>query len=189
MEDAESDEALMLRYQAGDSAAFDALYARHRGGLFRFINRQCRTREHGEELFQEVWMNLIEARGRYRVEAQFRTWLFTLAHHRLMDYFRRHARRELALFEQDGEGPALSLVVGSRVDEPQIRAEASEQGAAILRVLDSLPAPQREAFLLHEEGGLDVAAIAATAGIGVEAAKSRLRYALAKLRAGLKDYA
>jgi RNA polymerase sigma-70 factor (ECF subfamily) len=80
-------------------------------------------------------------------------------------------------------------VVGSRVDEPQIRAEASEQGAAILRVLDSLPAPQREAFLLHEEGGLDVAAIAAAAGIGVEAAKSRLRYALAKLRAGLKDYA
>ena len=189
MHDADNDESLMLRYQAGDAAAFDALYARHRSGLFRFISRQCRTREHAEELFQEVWMNLIQARERYRVEAQFRTWLYTLAHNRLMDYFRRHARSEVALFERDGEEPALSLVAASRVDEPQIRAEASEQGAAILRVLNTLPAPQREAFLLHEEGGLGVEEIAAAAGIGFEAAKSRLRYAIAKLREGLKEYA
>ncbi len=189
MHEADTDESLMLRYQAGDAAAFDELYARHRSGLFRFITRQCRTREHAEELFQEVWMNLIQARERYRVEAQFRTWLYTLAHNKLMDYFRRHARSEVALFERDGEEPALNLVVGSRVDEPQVRAESREQGAAILRVLDELPAPQREAFLLHEEGGLGVEQIAAAAGISFEAAKSRLRYAFAKLREGLKEYA
>ena len=62
----------------------------HRGGLFRFIVRQCSLRSQAEELFQEVWMNLIQARSRYRVDAQFRTYLYTLAHNRLIDYFRRH---------------------------------------------------------------------------------------------------
>jgi len=187
---ADTDESLMLRYQSGDAGAFDVLYARHRSGLFRFITRQCHSPSHAEELFQEVWMSLIQARDRYRVEAQFRTWLFTIAHNKLMDYFRRHARADVKLFErEDGEEPALSLVVGSRVDEPDVKAQSKEQGEAILRVLASLPAPQREAFLLYEEGGLGIDEIAAAAGISFEAAKSRLRYAIAKLRAGLQEYA
>ncbi|MBL0125493.1 MAG: sigma-70 family RNA polymerase sigma factor [Betaproteobacteria bacterium] len=192
--DETSDEALMLRYQAGDAGAFDDLYARHRGGLFRFIGRQCRTREHAEELFQEVWMNLIQARDRYRVEAQFRTYLFTLAHNKLMDYFRRHGRVELTLFERDsdiegGKENAIDRLVASRVDEPMVRAESQQQSAAILRAIEGLPAPQREAFLLHEEGGLSVEDIAEATGCTFEAAKSRLRYAIAKLRDGLQEYA
>ncbi len=179
----------MLRYQAGDAGAFDELYARHRGGLFRFIGRQCRTREHAEELFQDVWMNLIQARERYRVEAQFRTYLFTLAHNKLMDYFRRHGRVELTLYESNDEESAVDRLVASRVDEPLVRAQATEQSAAILRAIEGLPAPQREAFLLHEEGGLSVEDIAAATGCSFEAAKSRLRYAFGKLREGLKEYA
>jgi RNA polymerase sigma-70 factor (ECF subfamily) len=189
MHDNDSDEALMLRYQAGDAGAFDALYARHRGGLFRFIGRQCRTREHAEELFQEVWMSLIQARMRYRVEAQFRTYLFTLAHNKLMDYFRRHGRVELTLYERDDGENAVDQLMGSRVDEPLVRTESSQQSAAILRAIDGLPAPQREVFLLHEEGGLSVEDIAAATGCTFEAAKSRLRYAIARLREGLKEYA
>ena len=187
--DETSDEGLMLRYQAGDAGAFDVLYARHRGGLFRFITRQCRAREHAEELFQEVWMNLIQARDRYRVEAQFRTYLFTIAHHKLMDYFRRHGRVELTLYEFDDEDSVSDRLAASRVDEPMVRAESHQQAAAILRAIESLPAPQREAFLLYEEGGMSVAEIAAATRCSFEAAKSRLRYAIAKLREGLKEYA
>ena len=187
--DEASDEALMLRYQAGDAGAFDLLYARHRGGLFRFITRQCRAREHAEELFQEVWMNLIQARERYRDEAQFRTYLFTIAHNKLMDYFRRHGRVELRLYEFDGEESAVDQLATSRVDEPLVRAESQRQGAAILRAIEALPAPQREAFLLHEEGGFSIEEIAATVGCNAETAKSRLRYAVAKLREQLRKYA
>ena len=137
-------------------------------------------------------MNLIQARERYRVEAQFRTYLFTLAHNKLMDYFRRHGRVELTLFEHDGEDgreTAIDRLAASRVDEPLVRAESQQQSAAILRAIDGLPAPQREAFLLHEEGGLSVEDIAAATGCSFEAAKSRLRYAIAKLREGLREYA
>ena len=181
----DNDEDLMLRYQAGDAAAFDRLYARHRGGLFRFILRQCKARSHAEELFQDVWMNLIQARERYRVEAQFRTWLYTLAHNRLIDYYRSASRPDAVLFDNDENLPEPAA---SRVEEPHVQAAAREQGAQILRLVEALPAPQREAFLLHEEGGLSVEEIAAATGVSFEAAKSRLRYAVAKLREGLKEF-
>ena len=191
MSDEHSDEAFMLRYQAGDAAAFDELYARHRGALFRFITRQCRVREHAEEIFQDVWMSLIQAADRYRVEAQFRTWLYTLAHNKLMDYFRSNVRAEAVLYEVkdiDGETETIDGVA-SRIEEPHVQAESREQGNAILRLLAALPAPQREAFLLYEEGGLSVEEIAEATGVSFEAAKSRLRYAVAKLRKGLAEYA
>ena len=181
----DNDEDLMLRYLAGDAAAFDRLYARHRGGLFRFILRQCKARSHAEELFQDVWMNLIQARERYRVEAQFRTWLYPLAHNRLIDYYRSASRPDAVLFDSDENLPETAA---SRVEEPHVQAAAREQGAEILRLVEALPAPQREAFLLHEEGGLSVEEIAAATGVSFEAAKSRLRYAVAKLREGLKEF-
>ena len=191
MSDDDSDETLMLRYQAGDAAAFDQLYARHRGPLFRFITRQCRVRERAEEIFQDVWMSLIQAAERYRVEAKFRTYLYTLAHNKLMDTFRRNSRAEASLVDATGADGEVETIdhAGSRTQEPQVQAEAREQGTAILRLLEALPAPQREAFLLHEESGMSVEEIAQATGVSFEAAKSRLRYAVAKLREGLTTYA
>ncbi len=190
MTDEISDEALMLRYQTGDAAAFDELYARHHGGLYRFITRQCRVRERAEEIFQDVWMSLIQAAERYRVEAQFRTWLYTMAHNKLMDYFRGNARAEAVLYEVvDADGDvATNDGIATRTGEPLVQAESRQQGEAILRLLAALPAPQREAFLLYEEGGLSIEEIAQATGVSFEAAKSRLRYAVAKLREGLAEY-
>jgi RNA polymerase sigma factor (sigma-70 family) len=93
------------------------------------------------------------------------------------------------LFETDDDAPVMQNAAASRTEEPHVRAEASEQGAAILKLLEALPAPQREAFLLYEEGGLSVEEIAGATGVTFEAAKSRLRYAVAKLREGLQEYA
>ncbi len=181
-----SDEALMLRYQGGDAAAFDELYARHRIGLHRFIARQCRLAGRVDEIFQDTWMSLIAAAPRYRVEAQFRTWLFTIAHNKLMDHFRAHSKAEAHLYEVK-EDETIDAP-GNRTEEPQVQNEANQARAAILAALDSLPPPQREAFLLHEEGGLSVEEIARATGVSHEAAKSRLRYAVAKLRERLKDH-
>ena len=177
----------MLRYQSGDAAAFDELYARHRGGLYRFILRQGRLGDHAEELFQDVWMNLIKARHGYRVEAQFRTWLYTLARNRVLDHFRGDARA-FAVMREAGEDEDLENVAGSRVAQPEVQSESREQGEAIVKLLESLPAPQREAFLMYQEGGLAIEQIAAATGVSFEAAKSRLRYAVAKLREGLQEY-
>ena len=189
--DSDSDETLMLRYRDGDAAAFDLLYARHKTPLFRFISHQCRQAERTQEIFQEVWMKVIGARDRYRPDenAQFRTWLFTIARNAVMDHFRSQARGDAELFENDEEESVVVQLPAPRTELPEVRAASREQGEAILKALEALPAPQREAFLLYEEGGLSVEEIAKAAGISFEAAKSRLRYAVAKLREGLREYA
>lgn len=186
MEAVPSDEDLMLRFSGGDAAAFDALYARHRGGVFRYLLRHCRNHAAAEELFQDIWMNLVQARSRYRVEAKFTTYLYTLAHNRLMDHFRRGKGRELVSLDQEEDDP-VDLAASATV-QPERAAQSREQARRLIELVAALPAVQRQVFLLHEEGGLSLEEIAAVTGANREAVKSRLRYALAKLREGMKDY-
>jgi RNA polymerase sigma-70 factor (ECF subfamily) len=178
------DEELMLRYRDGDASAFDALYSRHRTGLFRFILRQCPSRGEAEEIFQEVWMRLIEARARYRVEARFSTYLYHIAVNRLIDRSRRKANASTASLEDPACADRLAL--SSAAEDPLRQAAARQEAARVLRALGDLPPEQREAFLLHEEGGLSVGEIAEVTKVGPETAKSRLRYALQKLRQALE---
>jgi RNA polymerase sigma factor (sigma-70 family) len=79
----------------GDAAAFDALYARHKGGVYRYLLRQCRQGGVADELFQDVWMNLIRARASYAPTAKFTTWLYRMAHNRLVDHYRASAHLTL----------------------------------------------------------------------------------------------
>lgn len=179
------DEELMLRYRDGDASAFDALYGRHRAGLFRFILRQCPRRGEAEEIFQEVWMKLIEARSRYRVEARFSTYLYRIAINRLIDRSRRKSNAPAVPLD-DPDCPENSAVA-SAAEDPLRQAAAREQGARLLAALAELPAEQRDAFLLREEGGLSLGEIAEVTKVGPETAKSRLRYALQKLRQALGE--
>jgi len=172
------DEELMLAYGRGDAGAFDTLYKRHRGALYRFILRAIKQRAAAEELFQEAWIRVIEARSRYAPQARFTTWLYTIAHNLLVDHWRR---KGLALVSLDAED------VPSESANPARQAEGREALARFLQALEGLPAAQREAFLLHEEAGLSVVEIAKVTGAGEEAAKSRLRYAMAKLKAAVDD--
>jgi RNA polymerase sigma factor (sigma-70 family) len=186
--DGPGDETLMLAYAAGDAGAFDAMYARHRGGVYRYLVRHCGNAGTADELFQDVWMSVIRARATYTPSAKFTTWLYRIAHNRLVDHWRTHARADFVAADGDGDAAdPLACVPGARGDEPEVRAGARQQAARIDVALTRLPAEQREAFLLHQEGGLALADIAALTGAGIETVKSRLRYALAKLRLELAD--
>ena len=178
------DEQLMLAYRGGDAAAFEELYRRHKGGLFRFVTRSVRDRAVAEELYQEIWMRAIEARGRYEVQAKFSTWLYTIAHNRLVDHWRK---RGLSLVSLDAEEGAAPEPAGNPGDEPQRIAEAKQGLARFMRALEALPPAQREAFLLHHEAEMSVAEIARATGANEEAAKSRLRYAFTKLKEAMGD--
>ncbi|MEI7970215.1 MAG: RNA polymerase sigma factor [Betaproteobacteria bacterium] len=179
------DETLMLRYAAGDAGAFAILYARHRGGLYRFCLRMAGDRGRAEEVFQDAWVNLIQASGRYRVEARFVTFLYQIARNRMIDVLRRDGRNAFSLDDEQGESLAASLEADPG-DEPHRMLERKETARRIQGALDALPAAQREAFLLHEEGELTLEEIAALTGTGRETVKSRLRYALGRLRDALR---
>jgi RNA polymerase sigma-70 factor (ECF subfamily) len=181
------DEHLMMAYAAGDAAAFDALYERHKGGVYRYLVRHCGNAGTADELFQDVWMNVIRVRATYEPTAKFTTWLYRIAHNRLIDHWRATGRAEFVSAGVDDVDDPLDGIPGARTDEPDVRMSAGEIGARIKQALAALPAAQREAFLLHQEGELELSEIAELTGAGVETVKSRIRYAQAKLRAELGD--
>jgi RNA polymerase sigma-70 factor (ECF subfamily) len=169
----------MQAYAGGDAAAFEALYRRHKDPLYRYFLRHLASPDHAAELFQDVWKNLIQARARYRPDAPFGAFLFKLAHNRLMDHFR--AQRPTTEVPEDLPAPEHE-----RPDHAVARhAEASR----LLRALSLLPPEQREVIVLREERELTLEQIAEIQGVGRETVKSRLRYALAKLREVLDDAA
>src|SRR6185295_9711504 len=185
MNESATDEELMLRYRDGDAQAFALLYERHKGPLYRYVTRLARPTAVAEELFQDIWMNVIRARASYEVRAKFTTWLYRLAHNRVVDHYRR-ARLPLAI-DDDPEQPLLEQVPDEAMREPENELERRRLARRLTQALATLPDAQREVFLLREEGGLSLEEIATIVDIDIEAAKSRLRYAIAKLRRALAE--
>jgi RNA polymerase sigma-70 factor (ECF subfamily) len=201
-DESESDDALMRAFARGDAAAFERLYARHQGALYRFLRRllgrtaaaQC------DEVYQDTWLRVVHSRERWAPQgASFRTWLFTLAHHRAIDVLRQSGREvSSSAVDDDGEEREPWQPAGDAEawrDWPAVASTSVEDGAfwraagqRLLDCLDTLPAVQRSAFLLHHEDGLTLEELARTLGVGFETAKSRLRYAMSKLRTCMGAY-
>ena len=183
----------MLAYRDGEAPAFEALYARHRARLYRYVLHQCGRREAADELFQEIWMSVIRARSGYEVTAKFSTWLYKIAHNRVIDFFRASGRlAELAAadIDADEDDPLpdpLERIAGPAGEQPEKQLERRELAGRLLAAVDALPMAQREAFLLAAEGGLTTEEIGRATGCGFETAKSRLRYAYGRLRQLLGD--
>jgi len=194
------DDTLMAAYARGEAIAFEHLYERHRTALYRFVRRLLGTAlaAQADEVFQDTWLRVVQARARWQPQgASFRTWLFTLAHHRAIDLLRRSGR-EVALdaFEgEDGEPwqpdaaawqhwPAPAAA-GPQADELTFWRRAGER---LLGCLDELPLPQRSAFLLHHDDGFALDEVAKALEVGFETAKTRLRYAMSKLRTCMGAY-
>ena len=187
----DADALLMLAYARGDNPAFDRLYERHRGGTYRFFLRSVRDPALAKELLQDLWMSLVRVRATYQIQARFTTWLYRMAHNRLIDHYRRSSVVELVALDADGDDAADGGSPGGVADagpQPDQSAAGRQAARHLLALVDALPAAQREAFLLQEEGGLSLEQIGAATGAGVETVKSRLRYAITRLRAGMKEH-
>lgn len=170
----------MMRYRSGDVAAFEMLYRRHKDPLYRTLLRGCHNEATAAELFQETWAALIRTRDAYEVRAKFTTYLYRIAHNKLIDSLRmmRHPTESL------GDDSALAA---PEHQQPENETESAAIGQRVVSSLMQLPLEQREAFLLKEEGGLSLEEIATATGVGRETVKSRLRYAITKLRQELSD--
>jgi RNA polymerase sigma-70 factor (ECF subfamily) len=180
MDHAPDDSALMLRYGDGDTGAFELLYSRHKDAVYRYLLRLSGHPETAEDVFQEVWGKIIKARSSYRPTAKFTTFLYRVAHNCFIDHARRNKRHAgNTPFE-----PELHSDPGESLETLTERSLARER---LEQALAGLPDEQRDAFLLYEEGGLSVDQIAAVTGCNRETAKSRLRYAVNKLRVAIDE--
>ncbi|MCX8116012.1 MAG: RNA polymerase sigma factor [Burkholderiaceae bacterium] len=184
------DEELMLAYAAGDAAAFAQLYDRHARAVYRFLLRSLRHPQLADDLLQETWMAVIRNAAGYAPRARFATWLYGIARSKLIDHWRR-ADPATSLDEPIANDPDASLVDHIAADaafQPEVQALSRAQARAFVDAVEALPPVQREAFLLHVEGGLTLEEIANLTQVGAETVKSRLRYAMSKLRAAMEDW-
>jgi len=179
----DEDAQLMLAYARGEMRAFETLYSRHRGALYRYLTRQVRDGEIANDLFQEVWSRVIVNRARYEPRAKFRTFLFTLAHNCFIDHCRRTKARPGGMGIDDAD--AADLLPAPEESQPDTAVAREEATSRYRAALAELPAEQRDVYLLHEESDLSLEEIARVTGVGAETAKSRLRYAVHKLKAAL----
>lgn len=178
LEPVTSDEELMLAYGRGEVRAFEVLYARHRGTLFRFIARSVKDRAVVDELFQETWSRVIAARTRYRPDARFTTYVMQIAHNLIVDHF----RRSRPVVQGEAAERALDELAAPPAERPDAVLGEFEQARRLQLALEALPEDQRLAFVMRMEQGMGVEEIAQATGVGHETAKSRLRYAFARIR-------
>jgi RNA polymerase sigma-70 factor (ECF subfamily) len=185
MNDTFDDHALMTAYRDGDANAFEILYRRHKGPVYRYLLRQCNNPAIAEEIFHEAWLGLIKAKDRYEPTAKFTTYLYHLAHNRLIDYYRRQAAGIPISYDDDPD-PLMERQADVAEHEPENELDRQRLAKKLLGLIADLPDAQREAFLLREEAGMSIEEIAVATGVNAETAKSRLRYAVAKLRSGMQ---
>jgi RNA polymerase sigma-70 factor, ECF subfamily len=181
----DEDAQLMLAYAKGEMRAFETLYSRHRGALYRYLVRHARDGEIANDLFQEVWSRVIVNRARYEPRAKFRTFLFTLAHNCFIDHCRRVKSRPAGA--SIDEADAADLLAADYNLQPEATLEREEASRRYRAALAALPPEQRDVYLLHEEADLSLEEIARVTGVGAETAKSRLRYAVGKLKTALNE--
>lgn len=173
----ESDDQLMGAYSRGHIKAFDKLYGRYKQPLFAYFARNCRQDGIASELYQDVWLRVISSASSYNGKGKFRSWLFTLAHNRLVDFYRSSDNQVI----KEELGPEH---VSSRSVEEQVEVDSLKD--KLDQVVQSLPLEQKTVFYLREEAGFALREIAEIQGISLEAAKSRLRYAYKRLRDNLE---
>ncbi|RJO71886.1 MAG: RNA polymerase sigma factor [Myxococcales bacterium] len=168
-----TDEALMAAYVAGDSEAFDELFARYAPILLRVMRRQLPREADAHDLVQETFLQLHRARHDFKLDARLKPWLFTIAINLKREHFRRQKRRP--------ETP-LDLETGH---EPSVEAhdiEHDDEARRVQEALGRLNDDQREVITLHWMEGFSFPEIAAMVGASLSAVKVRAHRGYEKLK-------
>ena len=188
----DADEDLMVRYQQGEVRAFEILLGRHRKTVFNFILRYVGDKETAEDLLQETFMRVIKGADAYKRQAKFTTWLYTIARNLCVDQTRRrkhrkHASLDAPMGSDDDSGTLLDVVASGEMasDRKSVNKQLYQrlQGA-----IGALSEEQREVFLMREFLDMPFKQIADVVGVPENTVKSRMRYALEKLRLDLDEY-
>jgi len=189
-----TDETLMVRYQRGDRQAFAALVRRHHRPLYNFVLRQLHKPAAAEDVTQEVFLRVVQNANEFKHEARFSTWVYTIARNLCIDHLRKAVHRRHPSLDQplgpgDDARPLGDGIADAHPSTSAERAVASSQMMTILvQAIESLPEEQREVFLLREVANLPFKEIAEVTDVSENTVKSRMRYALDRLRARLADF-
>ncbi|MBC8132862.1 MAG: sigma-70 family RNA polymerase sigma factor [Deltaproteobacteria bacterium] len=205
----------MAAYQRGDVAAFDELVTRHERPLYAFLRRFVGDAATAEDLLQEVFLRVVNAAGGWKDDAKVATWIYTIARNLCTDQARRAVHRKALSLDAPARAPGEDGSTGTRGDhiaagqtagdgisggdatagglpgqaaQGEAAAMNRQLGGQIDRAVNLLPEDQREVFLMREVMDMPFADIARAVGASEATVKSRMRYALEKLRQALTDF-
>ncbi|MCC7537416.1 MAG: RNA polymerase sigma factor [Deltaproteobacteria bacterium] len=184
------DHELFERFRDGDVAAFETLLRRHRRTIHAFISRYLRDRQQADDVYQEVLLRVVARADDFRGSSKFTTWLFSIARNLCIDAARRAVHRDHVSLDQPGQGGAAALVERVASQRPGVDRDAiaRELRRRVHDALGTLPEEQLEVFLLRETDCLSFGEIAVVVGAPEATVKSRMRYALGRLRDALADF-
>src|SRR5215470_544740 len=182
----DADEDLMVLYQKGEVRAFELLLTRHRKPVYNFILRFVGDKETAEDLLQEAFMRVIKGAEAYKRQAKFTTWLYTIARNLCVDQTRRrkhrkHASLDAPMDTSDDSGSLMDVL-------PSNEMASDRKSETMQRAISALSDEQREVFLMREFLDMPFKQIADVVGVPENTVKSRMRYALEKLRLELDEY-
>lgn len=188
----DADEDLMVLYQRGEVRAFEVLLSRHRKPVYNFILRFVGDKETAEDLLQEAFMRVIKGAEAYKRQAKFTTWLYTIARNLCVDQTRRrkhrkHASLDAPMDASDDAGTLLDVIPSNEMasDRKSVNKQLHQ---TMQRAIEALSDEQREVFLMREFLDMPFRQIADVVGVPENTVKSRMRYALEKLRLELDEY-
>jgi RNA polymerase sigma-70 factor (ECF subfamily) len=183
----------MLRYQRGDASAFAELVRRHKTPVYNFVLRQLRSTAAAEDVTQEAFLRVVQRVAEFKHEARFSTWLYTIARNLCIDAARKNRLRmhpSLDAPANDDGSRSLHETIADRSPDVDVgrAAEWTKIRHSIVIAVDALPDEQREVFLLREVANLPFREIAEVTGTAENTVKSRMRYALERLRTALSEF-
>lgn len=182
MANSASDEQLIQWYNKGNTEAFETLYRRHKNAIYHYFYRQVQSASIADELHQDVWLNIIKSSSRFGQQSSFKTWLYRIAHNRLVDHYRQNGKQPLQLTQEDTSNHKQEIKDESNITAPDNNLQQEQINSAVIEGIEQLPREQKEVFLLHERSELTLEEIASITNSSYESTKSRLRYAVKKLR-------
>jgi RNA polymerase sigma-70 factor, ECF subfamily len=183
----ESDDALVHRILAGESALFERIMRRHNQRLFRAARAILNDDAEAEDVMQETYTRAFAHLGQFRGDAQLATWLTKIAVHEALARVRK--RRRLAPLPSGDDVEALPMPDRPMPPDPEREAHNAELRKLLERAIDELPETYRTVFVLREVEGLSTATTAECLGVSEEVVKTRLSRARVRLRDGLYERA
>lgn len=187
--DGMTDEELAMLYVKGNNRAFDELLSRTQSNLFTYIMFVVRDHDIADDLFQETFVKVITKlqNGQYATTGKFQFWVTRIAHNVIMDWYRQHQAHRIV--EPNVENNLQNLRGASVLDTYRESELINEQVLTdVKRLMEALPAPQREVVYMRYFQQLSFKEIAELTGVSINTSLGRMRYALINMRRMAKDY-
>ena len=176
-----TDNQLVQSFQQGNNNALEILVNRHKDRIFTSINILVKDKHLAEDLFQDVFIKIIDTlrRNNYNEEGKFLPWALRIAHNLCVDHFRKVKRTPTITTGDDRDIFDVINVCADSADKGIIKSQSHDK---VRQLLDLLPEEQREVIVLRHYADLSFKEIAEMTNCSINTALGRMRYGLQSMR-------